>query len=108
CLLLKARADEVLRVPRVGDIEKRPAPKAAVTVDGRHLQGARRGDLGGLILLLFAGHFDDEVDLITLTPALSLEWRGEIFDLHVRFAEDHEQITGAGFLEQFVAHRQGG
>ena len=29
-------------------------------------------------------------------------------NLHVRLAEDHEQVARAGLLEQFVAHRQVG
>jgi len=27
-------------------------------------------------------------------------------DLHVRLAEGHKEVVGAGLLEQFIAHRQ--
>src|SRR5688572_6117196 len=44
-------ANHVLRVPRVCDLDERPAAKAAVSIDGRHPKRAGRGDLGLLILL---------------------------------------------------------
>src|SRR5260221_1777779 len=62
CLRLFQKAtDEVLCIPRVGDFDKCPAAEAAVVVDGRHPQGARRGDLSGLVFLLLAGNFDDQI-----------------------------------------------
>src|SRR5271156_5569930 len=59
--LFQKAADKILRVPRIGDFEKCPAPEAAVVVDGWHPQRARCGDFGGLVLLLFAGDFHDQV-----------------------------------------------
>src|SRR6266849_5929309 len=63
-------ADEVLRIPRIGDFNEDPSPEAAVVVDSRHPQRARRGDFGSLIFLLLAGDFDDEAHEISRAVAV--------------------------------------
>ena len=68
--LFQKAADEILCVPRVGDFKERPAAEAAVVVDRRHPQRAGRGDLGGLVLLLLAGDFDDQVQQVVRAVAV--------------------------------------
>jgi hypothetical protein len=60
---LKAGADCVLRIPRIINLNKRPATEAAVVVDGRRPQRARRGDL------VFLGYFDDQVEQVNRTSS---------------------------------------
>ncbi len=77
----------VLRVPRVGDLDERPAAEAAVVVDGRHPQRARRGDLGGLVLLRLAGDLDDQVQQVVgrgrrrRTMKSGMYWRSSPFSV---------------------------
>src|ERR1035441_10276052 len=71
CLrLFQKAAYQVLCIPRVGDFDERPAPEAAVVVDGRHPQRARCGDFGSLVFLLLAGHFDDQAQQVIRTVAV--------------------------------------
>ena len=51
-------------VPRVGDLDERPAAEAAVVVHGGNPERPRRGDLGVLVLLPLARHFDDQVQRV--------------------------------------------
>src|ERR1022692_1673494 len=68
--LFQIASDEILRVPRIGNFEERPAAKAAVIVDGGHPQGPRRGDFSSLFFLLLAGHFDDQVQQVIRAVAV--------------------------------------
>ena len=88
----------MLCVPRVGDFEERPAPETAVVVDGRHPQRARRGDLGGFVLLLLAGHFDDQVHEVIRAVAV-VEASDEVGDVVLFFAV---QRVGDGKAEVVV------
>src|SRR3990172_1773016 len=49
--------DGVLRIPRVGNLNKRPAPKATVIVDGRNPERPGRGDFGCLVFARLAAYF---------------------------------------------------
>lgn len=66
----QCRANQVLRVPRVGDFGERLAAEAAVVVDCVRPERAGRGDLGGLVLLLLVGYFYEQVQQVVLTPVL--------------------------------------
>ena len=67
---LNGRANGPLRVPRVVDLDERPAAEAAVVVHRRHPERPRRGDLGGLVLLLLASDFDDQVQQVVRAVAV--------------------------------------
>ena len=58
---MQKAADEILRVPRINDFDERPTAETAVIVDRRDPQRASRCDLGSLVFLPFAGHFDNQV-----------------------------------------------
>ena len=62
------RPDQVLGVPRVGDLEERPAAEAAPVVDGDGPEVLGGGDLGLLLLLGLAGDLQDEGEEVVRRP----------------------------------------
>src|SRR5450759_780209 len=68
--LFQKTADEILCIPRISNFDERPTSIAAVVIDGWHPQRACGGDLGGFILLLFAGYFDDQVQEVIRAVAI--------------------------------------
>ena len=98
--MFQKAADKVLRVPRVGDFDECPAPEAAVVVDGGHPQRARRGNFGGLVFLLFAGDFDDQVQQVVSAVAV-IDAGDEVGDVVLFLAIER---VGDGEAEVVILH----
>ncbi len=69
-LLAYERANGLEEIIRVTDFEKSPTAERSVVINGRYPERSGRHDLGGLLLLFFACHFDDQVQRIEHAAAV--------------------------------------